>query len=167
MFLGAISLFNEKLLNNDKEFFRKFTKVRANVEKILIDNKDLIATILQKHISRARSDVFKGLLDEIIGKFWAREVITQNDLIVFSRLEGKLITGAYQSDSSRISDDQKSKLFINVALNSAIKCPICEGYLDVDKSVSYDHIQRVRDGGAGNADNCQLTHPYCNQSVKN
>ena len=25
---------------------------------------------------------------------------------------------------------------------------------------------RVRDEGNGSADNCQLTHPYCNQSIK-
>ena len=93
-------------------------------------------------------------------------IVSQNDLINYSRLAGKLITGSYQSESSKISDDQKSKLFINIALNSAIKCSVCGGYLDVDKSVSYDHIKRVREGGAGAAENCQLTHPYCNQSVR-
>ncbi|MCV5626719.1 HNH endonuclease [Escherichia coli] len=43
---------------------------------------------------------------------------------------------------------------------------MCQGYLDTEKSVSYDHIVRVREGGDGNSDNVQLTHPYCNQSVK-
>jgi len=36
-----------------------------------------------------------------------------------------------------------------------------------EKSVSYDHIVRVRDGGPGDLDNLQLTHPYCNQAVRN
>lgn len=57
-------------------------------------------------------------------------------------------------------------MFIDVALRNALKCPICQGYLDTEKSVSYDHIVRVREGGDGNSDNVQLTHPYCNQSVK-
>ncbi|WP_373366665.1 HNH endonuclease [Vibrio parahaemolyticus] len=43
---------------------------------------------------------------------------------------------------------------------------MCNGYLDVDKSVSYDHIERVREGGHGMATNIQLTHPYCNQTIK-
>jgi len=166
MFLGAILLFNEKLSNNNKTFFEKFTSVRSSVEKILIDNKDLVATILQKHISHTRAEIFKELLEKITEEFLTGNIVSQNDLINYSRLAGKLITGSYQSESSKISDDQKSKLFINIALNSAIKCSVCGGYLDVDKSVSYDHIKRVREGGAGAAENCQLTHPYCNQSVR-
>ncbi|TOQ86042.1 hypothetical protein CGG87_17535 [Vibrio parahaemolyticus] len=65
-----------------------------------------------------------------------------------------------------MTDEQKSKLFISVALKNAIKCPICNGFLDIEKSVSYDHIERVREGGCGSADNVQLTHPYCNQTIK-
>jgi hypothetical protein len=74
--------------------------------------------------------------------------------------------GDVQNGNSKITDEQKSKLFINIDLNNAITCPICNGYLDVDKSVSCDHIQRVREGGAGSPDNVQITHPYCNQSIK-
>ena len=166
MFLGAITLFNEKLIRNNKSFFTKFTDVRAQLEEILINNKELVATILQKHISHRRADIFKDLLENIVVKLSEREEITQNDLIVFSQLDGKLISGDVQNGNSKITDEQKSKLFINVALKNALTCPICNGYLDVDKSVSYDHIQRVRDGGAGSSNNVQLTHPYCNQSIK-
>ncbi|MBU2926146.1 DUF262 domain-containing protein [Colwellia sp. 1_MG-2023] len=166
MFLGAITLFNEKLIQNNKSFFTKFTNVRAKLEAILISNKELVATILQKHISHKRVNIFKDLLEKIVVKLSEEQEITQNDLIVFSQLDGKLISGDVQNGNSKITDEQKSKLFINVALNNALTCPICNGYLDVDKSVSYDHIQRVREGGVGNSENVQLTHPYCNQSIK-
>lgn len=166
MFLGAISLFNGKLLQNNKLFFTKFTNVRAKLEEILIRNKELIATILQKHISHKRINIFKELLEKIVAKLSGSQEVTQEDLIIFAQLDGKLITGDVQNDSSKITEEQKSKLFINVALSNALKCPICNGYLDVDKSVSYDHIQRVREGGSGSAENVQLTHPYCNQSIK-
>ncbi|WP_206683205.1 HNH endonuclease [Neptunicella marina] len=106
------------------------------------------------------------MLDKIVTKLSENNEVTENDLIIFARLDGKLISGDVQNGSSKISDEQKSKLFINVALNNAITCPICKGYLDVDKSVSYDHIQRVREGGIGVAENIQLSHPYCNQSIK-
>ncbi len=56
--------------------------------------------------------------------------------------------------------------FAYFVLESAMKCPICNGYLDPEKSVSYDHVIRAREEGGGNHENCQLTHPFCNQSVK-
>lgn len=166
MFLGTVTLFNEKLTQNNKYFFAKFTTVRSKLEEILITNKELIATILQKHISHNRAKIFKELLDKVVTKLSTEQEITQNDLIIFAQLDGKLISGDTQSENPRITDDQKSKLFINVALSNAITCSICNGYLDVDKSVSYDHIKRVREGGRGGAENIQLTHPYCNQSIK-
>lgn len=166
MFLGTVSLFNEKLNQNNKLFFSKFTNVRAELEEILITDKELIATILQKHMSNKRINIFKELLEEIIQALSEGKEVSQDDLILFSQLDGKLISGSSHSSNSRITDEQKSKLFINVALNNALTCSICNGYLDVDKSVSYDHIERVREGGNGRAENVQLTHPYCNQSIK-
>ncbi|MGF1909182.1 HNH endonuclease [Vibrio kasasachensis] len=166
MFLGAISLFSDKLANNNKDFFYKFTEVRATLEDILIEHKDLIATIIHKHISHKRAKIFQDLLEESINALSEGRLISQETLIKFAKLDGKLITGVIENNKSKISDDQKSKLFINVALKNAIKCPECSGFLDIDKSVSYDHILRVRDGGNGSAENIQLTHPFCNQSVK-
>jgi HNH endonuclease len=52
-------------------------------------------------------------------------------------------------------------------LSNAMKCPICKGYLDPAKSASYDHIDRVQDGGKGSVGNGQVTHPYCNSAIKN
>ncbi|NRG05207.1 DUF262 domain-containing protein, partial [Vibrio coralliilyticus] len=46
MFLGTITLFAEKLSRNDKTFFKKFTDIRAKLETLLIENKDLIATVV-------------------------------------------------------------------------------------------------------------------------
>ncbi len=34
-------------------------------------------------------------------------------------------------------------------------------------SISIDHINRKADGGSGSSDNAQLTHPYCNSTIKN
>ena len=62
------------------------------------------------------------------------------------------------------SDEDKSTAFIRKALSAALICPLCEGLLDPQKSVSFDHKQRVREGGKGTAENCDLVHPYCNSS---
>ena len=63
-------------------------------------------------------------------------------------------------------EDAKNSAFLKQAFAQALRCPICEGFLDPAKSVSYDHIKRKEDGGDGHPENCQLTHPYCNSSLK-
>ncbi len=167
MFLGTVSLIAEKLANNDKAFFKKFTEVRSRLEELLILNKDLIAMILQKNISRHRASKYHELLSGIIKELSLGLEVTEDSIIKISKLEGKVLAGDFKRTSSTITPEEKSKVFIHVALKTAITCPICQGYLDTEKSVSYDHIVRVREDGSGGAENVQLTHPYCNQAVKN
>lgn len=166
MFLGTASLISEKIANNDKDFFQKFTEARSTLEAILIENKDLIATILQKNISKYRIQKYHQLLNRIIGDISDKNIVDEGRIIQLSELKGKLLSGDFTKPSPSISDEDKSKLFINIALSHCLKCPICNGYLDAEKSVSYDHIDPVRNGGSGAVDNIQLTHPYCNQSFK-
>lgn len=167
MFLGMASLIGRKLVNNDTNFFIKFTKARENLEKILVSRKDLIATILQKHLSGKRNMIYAKLIDELIQAICKNVEITDSTIVEITELEGKIVVGDFVSRETKFDDEIKSKSYLNRALESAIKCPICNGYLDPDKSVSYDHIVRLRENGAGNEANCQLTHPYCNQSIKN
>jgi len=166
MFLGTAFLIAEKLKNNDKEFFKKFTSVREKLEDILVKDKELISMIIQKNSHRGRDVKYKEFLGKLIDKLVANEEIDEPGLIILSGLQGKIVAGDLNAKSKKFSDDQKSKIFINAALSSAIRCSICSGYLDATKSVSYDHITRVREGGMGSHDNGQLTHPYCNQSIK-
>jgi hypothetical protein len=166
MFMGTVSLVGKKLSNNDQMFFKKFTSVRAKLEAILVDQKDLIATILQKHVSAKRVDKYATLLDGIIFKLYSQQSVTETDLITLAGLDGKIVIGVSSDATKQFSDDSKSEVFIRVALSSSIKCPLCGGYLDTEKSVSYDHVVRAREGGLGQSNNCQLTHPYCNQSLK-
>jgi len=79
MFLGTVSLFNEKLNQNNKLFFTKFTNVRARLEKILIIDKELIATVLQKHMSNKRINIFKELLEQIIQNLSEGKEVSQDD----------------------------------------------------------------------------------------
>lgn len=166
MFMGTVKPLGSKLANNDPIFFKLFTSVREALERALIENKDLIATILQKNSSDKRTDVYAEILEKLIGKLKGNEVPDEQFIIDVSGLRGKLVVGSAEYQSRKFSDDVKSEAFIYSALSSAIKCPICNGYLDPDKSVSYDHIVRAREDGRGIGGNCQLTHPFCNQSVK-
>lgn len=167
MFMGTLLLIRSKLINNDSNFFKKFTSVREKLETILIEQKDLIATILQRLISNRREPAYMLMLDKIILNLSNGLEVTPEDIVSMAGLDGKIITGKNVNIHSNFSDDVKGEVFIRTALKSAIKCPICSGYIDVEKSVSYDHITRARDSGSGHASNAQLTHPFCNQSVKN
>lgn len=167
MFLGIMELFVEKLLNNDKLFFKKFIQQREFLENILANKKDLISSILQKHRSPDRVPAFKKFINDLVTKIDKSKEINDEFLVKVAKLEGKIVLGETFSQNTVFNDDVKSKSFIQIALASAIKCPICNGYLDPEKSMSYDHIKRKSENGTGSIENCQLTHPYCNQSIKN
>lgn len=167
MFMGTMKVLGEKLSNNDSMFFTKFTKVRAELEEALISSKDLIATVLQKTLSSKRVDVYATILEKLIATLDEGNKISDEFIVIASGLNGKLITGSTETQGRSFSEDVKSQAFIHAALASAMKCPICHGYLDPDKSVSYDHVVRLREAGTAAFENCQLTHPYCNQSIKN
>lgn len=166
MFLGTVSLFAKKIANNDSEYFFKFIKVRQALEALLVEKKELISLISQKHISKYRVIRYAEFLERIISELHLPKEISEEDLIRISNLEGKIISGSFSSPASTFSDDTKSQVFIERALQSSEKCPICNGYIDFTKSLSYDHITRKEDGGTGSGKNCQITHPFCNQSVK-
>jgi hypothetical protein len=166
MFMGIAQLLAIKILNNDSVFFKKFTSSREKLENILVEKKDLIATILQKHLSQNRIAIFSSLIDELILRIHDELEISDQEIVRIAKLEGKIVLGQAFSENVSFSDEVKSESFIKTALKTAMKCPICFGFLDPEKSISYDHIQRVRESGLGTLDNLQLTHPYCN-SIKN
>lgn len=167
MFMGTALLLKKKLLNNDPVFFQKFAARRTILEKALVDHKSMIATILQGYGSRHRVEKYAQFLDNLVERAGTPTAITNDEIVSLSGISGKIIAGQPSSAGASFSDDVKSETFIRKALEGAVKCSICNGYLDPSKSVSYDHVKRKRDGGDGEAQNCDLTHPYCNQSVKN
>jgi hypothetical protein len=167
MFMGFAKLIKEKLLSNDALFFKKFTDVRADLERILVANKPMIAMIIQGYISKIRVEKYSEFLNNLVKYLNENKSISEEELVKLSGLDGKIFVGRGKTLAVDFSDDVKSKTFIEKSLDSAMKCEICVGYLDPQKSISYDHDVRKQDGGKGDDKNCKLTHPYCNQSVKN
>ena len=169
MFLGVALLISRKLMNNDKTFFARFATVRSRLENTLIYHKDLIATILQKTISKVRASTYADLIDGLV-KLYANDPsynATDAEIVSLTGLTGKIVTGPERTQGAEFSDDVKSAAFIKGAIKSAMKCAVCDGYLDPAKSISYDHKKEKSTGGLGDETNLQLTHPYCNQAVKN
>lgn len=169
MFLGVSLLLSNKLINNDSPFFEKFTAVRMRLEQALIEHKDLIATALQKTISKHRVTTYATLIESLVSRLHSDSTarVTEAEVVTFAGLTGKIITGTSAEVGSKFSEETKSATFIKSALKSALTCAVCGGYLDPQKSISYDHKTEKAAGGLGNDENCQLTHPYCNQATKN
>jgi Protein of unknown function DUF262 len=166
LFLGMASLITDKVNNGDDGWFKKFTKVRKELEQFLVDNKSLVS-ILPQNMSRAQRvpkmrDFFAFLVSEITGG----KVPTPERVILHLGIKGQFLNVTDGEAATRFSDDTKSLVFIQQALASALRCKICGGLLDPLKSVSYDHEMRIRNGGDGRPENVQLVHPFCNTGAK-
>lgn len=167
LFLGMLALISEKLRVNDPVFFKNLTKVREGVETFLLENKSILGIVLQ-NLSKARRvnkmrDLFMFLIDEASkGK-----AVTPERAIEHLGLQGRILDVKAIQEAPKFSDDTKSMVFLQQALSSAVRCAICSGFLDPKKSISYDHLKPVREGGTGDLSNLQLSHPYCNTGYKN
>jgi hypothetical protein len=166
LFLGMCALVAERLRDNDGGWFKKFTRARKGMEEFLVANKSVVGIVLQNlgkktRIPRMR-EMFRFLVDEYA------EGRRPDAQAVFSHigLSGKIYDLTATPRTITFSDDTKSQIYYRKAIETAQACPICSGLLDTAKSVSYDHITRVRDGGLGTAENGQMVHPYCNSAMK-
>lgn len=167
LFLGMASLIAEKLRNNDNLYFKKFTAARKNLEKFLMSNKSLIGILLQNMGKGNRVSKMRDLFSFLVAESADRLVLPE-EAIAHLGLRGRIFdVNAIQQGPTRFSDDDKSQIFITKALSNALTCTVCGGMLDPNKSVSYDHLTRVRDGGTGTPSNGDLVHPFCNTGIKN
>ncbi len=164
LFLGMMTLIAEKVRNNDSQFFRKFTKAREKVEAFLIDNKALITLLLSNMSKGQRTSKIKDLFNFLVTEVHSGKDLTSEAAVAQLGLSGRILEVNAPQAAVQITDDTKSTVYVRQAITKALPCPLCKGLLDPAKSVSYDHITPVRDGGTGDITNTQLVHPYCNTS---
>ena len=163
LFLGMGTLLTERIRNNDKHFFKKFTQARSQIEAFLMENKSLIGIIVQNLSRKQRVPKMRDLLMYLVTQFSEGiESVFPANAIAHLGLRGRIIDVVSAKTSADFSNDTKSTIFVRKALENALECPICTGKLDPRKSVSYDHVVPVREGGLGEASNGDLVHPYCN-----
>jgi hypothetical protein len=166
LFLGMVACITERLRNNDGLWFKKFTTARKNTERFLIDNKSLIGIMLQNLGKKQRIPKMRDMYYFLVEKGNKGVVATPEDMMSHLGLKGRTYDVSAASNGKRFTDDTQSQIFYRSAIEKAHSCPICEGLLDIGKSVSYDHITPIRDGGLGTAENGQMVHPYCNTAMK-
>ncbi len=164
LFLGMTMLIAERVRNNDSGFFRKFTLARQVIEAFLIEYKSLVSILLQNWSKAQRVTKVRDLFSYLVSQHTSGKEITPEAAIAFLGVRGRVFDVNPAQTATHFSDTTKSALFVKTAISSALKCPICHGLLDPAKSVSYDHVQAVRDAGLGSIENGQLVHPYCNSA---
>ena len=168
LFLGMVKLITEKVRNNDRGFFKKFIKVRSKLEEFLITNKSLITQAFTNINRSTRITRVRDLLDNLINHYLETDTpVSPAELFSSIGLKGQILDFGTSEAAGKFSDETKSAVYIRASLLTGLKCPICSGFLYARKSISYDHIVRLRDSGSGSVDNAQMTHPFCNTAIKN
>lgn len=166
-FLAVIELI--KTLDKNRQF-PIFTKIRNKFENFILDNKSFSNQMTVKFGSGVKGfDKLKGLyifiIEKLINGHSSKEILENlksNPEFLFLTPDQTIESSA----STRFSRDTKSAAFLKEALKHPLRCRICEGLIHFN-SIQFDHIVRKADGGLGIAENAQLTHPYCNSTIKN
>jgi Protein of unknown function DUF262/HNH endonuclease len=166
LFLGMCELIAEKLRNNDDRWFKKFTLARKPIEQFLLENKSVIGIVLQNLSKKTRIPKMRDMFDYLVAQGVIGKKPEAATVFTHIGLTGKIYDLTAMQRGVVFSDDTKSQIYYRQAIEKAQTCPICAGLLDTAKSVSYDHITPIREGGLGTAENGQMVHPYCNSAMK-
>ncbi|MGO2513584.1 HNH endonuclease family protein [Marinomonas polaris] len=165
----ALICFVEELSEQKK--LKLFTKYRGDFEKVIVKSDVLIQQIVRKARQANKAVVplvsfFHQILNKLNKQIEVDSVLVElSQSSEFSYLSLDELNQIETSNTS-FSKATKSAAFISEAIANAPKCKICGGILH-NKSISIDHKVRKQDGGDGSRENAQLTHPYCNTTVKN
>ncbi|MES2679700.1 MAG: DUF262 domain-containing protein [Bacteroidota bacterium] len=167
-FMATLELFKELDLKNK---FEDFIKIRKRFEDFLIKYKNVVNQINFKYGSGLKSykrlhKLYLFIIDHINRNTSDQEIVT-----AFSKSSDYnfLTPEAVEIEATsrkEFSTETKSAVFLRDALLNPLRCKICDGLIHRN-SISIDHIDRKQDGGKGNIENGQLTHPYCNSTIKN
>jgi hypothetical protein len=154
----------------EKEKLLDFTKVRRRFEDFLLVHRVLVNQVTVKYGSGAKGyarleQLLTFIVDEMLQDKSESAIIEDmaaSDVYSF-------LQPAERSASEPGKDfgkDAKSAVFLRDALKDPLRCAICGGLIHRN-AISIDHIIRKSEGGTADPDNGQLTHPFCNTTVKN
>lgn len=170
--IASFHAFTALIMEFDKRNrFREFVSVRKEFEAMLAKSDYLTQQIVRKHRSAIASygplkDFYSLFLKKLLERKGEEEILEEitkdpsYEYLTFNRTE------YHETSGADFSEGIKSAAFVREAIDNALKCSVCEGYIHVN-SISIDHKQRKQDGGKGSMENAQLTHPYCNSAIKN
>jgi hypothetical protein len=160
---AALLSFALLLRDWDTEDFRKFTLVRSNIEKFLLDNRGITEAVRRLGSggrSRPRMISFYNKLISDFGKGrtpeQVRRSLRRNPELSFLVVE---TPPEPSSKDGKLSRDMKGAAFLRDALPQAPKCPTCGGLLHRN-GMQAGHKKAGRVGGEGTSGNAQMQHPF-------
>ena len=167
-FFGIVEFIKSLEKSDD---FKSFTSVRRQLEEFLLKYKMLPNQVTLKHGSGLKgyqpmAELFSVILESCLAGRTHEGTIAA--LSTHPRLN-YLQPQENESDenvSAKFNTGAKSAAFLRDATKDPLRCGICGGLIHFN-SISIDHIKRREDGGLGTVDNAQLSHPFCNTTVKN
>jgi HNH endonuclease len=153
-----------------RDAFKAFTGVRVAFEQFVLDNKSFSNQVTVKIGSGPKGFLrLKNLyvrvfdaLQENLTREQILEVLRKDREFSFLTPDERLVEGS----SNQFSKETKSATFLRDAIAGAPRCKICKCLLHFN-SIQIDHIVRKQDGGLGILENAQLSHPFCNSTIKN
>jgi hypothetical protein len=154
-----------------KNAFKSFITVRKQIEEFLLKYKMLPNQVTLKYGSGLKgylpmAEFFSTILGACLaGKTQEETIAALTSQPRFSHLQAQEID-IDDKVSAGFNTSAKSAAFLRDALKEPLRCGICGGLIHFN-SISVDHIKRREDGGLGAVDNAQLSHPFCNTTVKN
>lgn len=158
------------IMDFDENMSNKFIKIREKFEEILLVYDDLVQQINRKKRSALASYTsIKEYYLELINRLDDNKLIEAviKEVMALGSFNYLMLNETKNNiPTSKFSSDTKSAVFIKDTLSTAPRCKICNGYIHKN-SITIDHIVRKQDGGNSSVDNGQITHPYCNTTVKN
>lgn len=159
----ATTLFVQDLLEQKR--VEQFIAVRARFEEFLLSYDHLVQQIVRGRRSAVAS--ISVLRDFYFACMESLAVIEKVDdaigAVVASKKFPQLANFVIEDREfgADFSTGVKSEVFQKRAIEGALKCDECGGYLHRN-AISFDHVQRKADGGMGTSDNAEMVHPYCN-----
>lgn len=139
--------------------------VRGELENVLIAYKDDLALIQHQGGAGMKS---LGQVAAVLQNLVQSLLLKTHSSAASSDEEIREIFGAKSASRSKTSGgrlfSKGTRIEINVRelLNSAIRCEICGGVVDLKQGLQYDHRHEFAAGGRSIAENGRPTHPFCN-----
>lgn len=171
--LLATSRFTELLASQNK--LREFTKVRAIFEDFLVEHKEAPSLLIHKFGTGQRSipwlqryyeRVFEWLLAGRNSEEIQQGFVADRDFTFLTVPRPSGVRGKSSKAKKPFNSGTKTATYFATALEGCARCAICGARVHRN-SINFDHKDRARDGGAADMSNAQVTHPYCNSTIKN
>jgi hypothetical protein len=151
--------------------FIQFTEVRHDFEEFLISHRHFVNALSRDYGSRTRSLdalelMYRTIYEELRDRGSSQAEIVAV-LLALPKLKPLVAVADENSPQFRrnFSNDEKSVAFLRKAIDSPVRCGICRARLH-SGSIMTDHVIRKEDGGRGDSENAQPTHPFCNTGYK-